>query len=101
MNRNKIIAAVGLILIGTLAFGSFAFAGFEDWNVDWRQFEGKHIDIGLVRHPMTDSILPLIPEFEKLTGIDVGFEVLSEVQFREILVPVIAGSTIVLAGYNR
>ena len=76
------------------------FAGFEDWNIDWRQLEGKSIEIGLVRHPMTDSILPLVSEFEKLTGISVGFEVLSEVQFREKLLVDLASHAGIYDVYN-
>jgi len=97
---SKIKITVGLILVVTFAFTSFAFAGFEDWNIDWKQFKGRHIEIGMVRHPMTDSLVPLIPEFEKLTGIDVGFEVLSEVQFREKLLVDLASGAGIYDVYN-
>lgn len=100
MRKGKIIIGLGLSMIVTFVFTSFVFAGFEDWNINWRQFEGKHIEIGMVRHPMTDSLVPLIPEFEELTGIDVGFEVLSEVQFREKLLVDLASGAGIYDIYN-
>ncbi len=100
MKRSKVTVAIGLVLLITFVASSFAFAGFEDWNIDWRQLEGKSIEVGLVRHPMTDSILPLVPEFEKLTGISVGFEVLSEVQFREKLLVDLASHAGIYDVYN-
>lgn len=95
MRKFSFILGIGILLTITLLFSTLAIAAFEDWKIDWKQFAGTHIEIGMVRHPMTDSLLPLIPEFEELTGIDVGFEVLSEVQFREkLLVDLASGAGI-------
>jgi ABC-type glycerol-3-phosphate transport system substrate-binding protein len=43
----------------------------EEANINWRQFEGETIMLILNRHPWQESIEPLIPEFESLTGISV------------------------------
>lgn len=55
---------------------------YERADIDWRQFEGTTINIGAVQHSWVESIRPLIPVFEKLTGIDVVWSLLPEQQFR-------------------
>ena len=41
-------------------------------NIDWRQFEGQEINLLLSAHPWQEAIMPLIPEFEELTGMKVN-----------------------------
>jgi len=99
--QHRFSLTAGMVVIALL-LGSIAGLAqdFSDWDVDWKQFQGKHLEIGMVRHPMTDSLVPLVPEFEKLTGIDVGFEVLSEVQFREKLLVDLASGAGIYDVYN-
>jgi multiple sugar transport system substrate-binding protein len=52
---------------------------------DWRQNEGSEVSILFVSHPFVDSIEPLLPQFEDLTGITVNLESLAEVQANEKL----------------
>jgi multiple sugar transport system substrate-binding protein len=40
-------------------------------SFDWKQFDGGQVRLILNKHPYTESLLPLIPEFEELTGISV------------------------------
>ncbi|MCP4386281.1 MAG: extracellular solute-binding protein [Hyphomicrobiales bacterium] len=47
-------------------------------DFDWKQESGSSINALLVSHPFVESIKPLVPEFEALTGIDVNLEVLAE-----------------------
>lgn len=47
-------------------------------DFDWKQDSGSSINVLLVSHPFVESIKPLVPEFEALTGIDVNLEVLAE-----------------------
>ena len=49
--------------------------------MNWRQFEGRKLTIGLNKHPYTESLLPLIPEFEALTGIKVDYLILPENEY--------------------
>lgn len=51
--------------------------------VDWKQHKGESIYILLNRHPYADSLVPVISEFEKKTGIKVDYHVLSEEEFYE------------------
>jgi ABC-type glycerol-3-phosphate transport system substrate-binding protein len=45
---------------------------------DWKRFSGQEITLLLNEHPWTDGVQPLIPEFEKLTGIKVNVQTFSE-----------------------
>lgn len=52
---------------------------------DWRRFDGQEIRIVATQNPWQAAFEPLVPEFEKLTGITVKFESLPEEQFRQRL----------------
>ncbi len=80
----------GLIIVGLLG-GSYAL-GQEKWklppekaNIDWTSHKGETLTIGLNKHPFTESLRPLIPDFEKLTGINVAYVILPEQEFFEKL----------------
>jgi multiple sugar transport system substrate-binding protein len=55
---------------------------YTNADIDWKKFEGTSITIGAVQHAWVEAIKPLIPAFEKLTGIDVVWNILPEQQFR-------------------
>lgn len=55
-----------------------AFPKAEAANINWRQFEGTTLNFLFVSHPWQAAISPYIPEFEKLTGMTVQMEVVSE-----------------------
>lgn len=38
---------------------------------DWQKFKGSEVRLILNKHPYTESLLPLLPEFQQLTGITV------------------------------
>jgi len=50
-------------------------------KIDWRQAAGQSLAIGLNKHPFTESLLPLIPEFRSLTGINVDYLILPEAEY--------------------
>jgi multiple sugar transport system substrate-binding protein len=47
----------------------------------WKQFSGTNLTFIMNEHPYTEALQPLLPEFEKLTGIKVKFEVYPEAEF--------------------
>ena len=55
-----------------------ALAYYRQAKINWRQAEGQSLTIGLNKHPFTESLLPLIPEFRRLTGINVEYLILPE-----------------------
>lgn len=77
MIQRSIKTFVLLFLIG-----AFVGASAQE-EFDWRRFEGTDIRFMMNRHPFTNFLEPLIPEFEELTGIDVTLEVFPEDQFRQ------------------
>jgi len=58
-----------------------ATAYFKQARINWRQAEGQSLTIGLNKHPFTESLLPLIPEFRRLTGINVDYLILPEAEY--------------------
>lgn len=50
----------------------------ESAKIDWQQFKGATIDLFFVKHPWTTAIEPLLPEFEKLTGITAKLTTVAE-----------------------
>ena len=64
---------IGAMAAAAVAFGLPAYAQ----SFDWKKHQGQTINVALAKQPWSDFITPLIPEFEKLTGIKVRLEVLS------------------------
>ena len=58
-----------------------ALAYYRQAKINWRQAEGQSLTIGLNKHPFTESLLPLIPEFRQLTGINVEYLILPEAEY--------------------
>lgn len=76
---------------------AFGLAGAQDF--DWRSQEGESIRFLMNRHPFTDWLEPLVPEFEELTGIDVTLEVFPEDQFRQRRLLEVGSGASTLDGY--
>jgi multiple sugar transport system substrate-binding protein len=58
-----------------------ALAYYRQAKINWRQAEGQSLTIGLNKHPFTESLLPLIPDFRRLTGINVDYLILPEAEY--------------------
>lgn len=69
----------GVMLMATTAISPVSSAIAQEF--DWRSKEGKTINVSLSRHPWQEAIEPMIPEFEKLTGIKVNLNTLPEQQY--------------------
>ena len=67
---GAVLVVAGWILGGVAeaAAGESSLAYFRQAKINWRQFEGQKLTIGLNKHQYTESLLPLIGEFEALTG---------------------------------
>lgn len=84
MNRRTFLTTAALAVGMMAAWGAFSGASAEPASaakIDWKQFDGTEIDVLLSRHPWQESIEPLIPQFEELTGIRVNVTKLPEQQF--------------------
>src|SRR5215468_1479424 len=67
--------------LGARAQDDQALSFYRQAKIDWRQAEGQSLTIGLNKHPFTESLLPLIAEFRKLTGIEVEYLILPEAEY--------------------
>jgi multiple sugar transport system substrate-binding protein len=72
----KALSAAGAFLpaVATLPRWSFAkdaAATYANAAIDWKQFAGQTITLAGAIHPWSNAITPLLPEFTKLTGINV------------------------------
>lgn len=84
MNCRTLLTTAALAAGMMAAWGSFSGVSAEPASaakIDWKQFDGTQIDVLLSRHPWQESIEPLIPQFEELTGIRVNVTKLPEQQF--------------------
>jgi multiple sugar transport system substrate-binding protein len=88
-------AVLGLVLVAVIAAAGLATAQ----EFDWRRFEGEEIRFLMNRHPFTDFLEPLVPEFEELTGIDVTLEAFPEDQFRQRRLLEVSSGAATLDGY--
>jgi multiple sugar transport system substrate-binding protein len=82
LRRRLLGASAGAVVLGALpgvslvqAQGSGAF--------DWKRFKGEKIEIFLVKSPRGDLLTKFHKEFEDLTGIGVGSEMVPEQQQRQ------------------
>jgi multiple sugar transport system substrate-binding protein len=57
------------------------------------KYKGKSVNLILNKHPFTESLIPLLPEFEKLTGITTKYLILPEAEyFQKTLVDLTSGA---------
>jgi multiple sugar transport system substrate-binding protein len=80
--RRLLQAGLGAAALGAVPGASLlnaqAQAGF-----DWKRFKGEKIEILLVKSPRGDLLTKYHKEFEDLTGIEVGSEMIPEQQQRQ------------------
>jgi multiple sugar transport system substrate-binding protein len=62
-------------------------------SFDWQKYAGESIIVLNAEMPITDVLQKYVPEFEKLTGINVDYQVQTEEQMREkVMIALQAGS---------
>jgi multiple sugar transport system substrate-binding protein len=61
-------------------------------NFDWQKYKGSTVRMILNKHPFTESLIPLLPQFEQQTGIKTTNLILPEAEyFQKILVDLSTG----------
>ena len=83
MSINKLRILPGLLI--TLALLMTTNLALAQTTFDWKRFAGHTVNVALHKQPWSDVIAPLVPEFERLTGIKARVEVLPEDQHRQKL----------------
>jgi multiple sugar transport system substrate-binding protein len=113
-NRSRWLTGIGIVIAAGIMVASTAvdmYAGesplayFQQAKINWRQFEGQKLSIALNKHPYTESLLPLIPEFEALTGIKVEYLILPENEYTSKVTADLSNQrgefTVIMAGPMR
>lgn len=62
---------------------SEALKPYMEAKVDWRQFAGQEITVGVVGFGDTDVLKDMVPQFEELTGIKVDYQVYPEAEWHQ------------------
>ncbi|MGD0263865.1 MAG: sugar ABC transporter substrate-binding protein [Candidatus Methylomirabilota bacterium] len=83
MTRREVLRLGAGVAAGAAA-GPFVMrvAGAAD-SFNWQRFKGSKIFVVLSKNPWADTLEKMMPEFEKLTGIQAELNVLPEIQARQ------------------
>jgi multiple sugar transport system substrate-binding protein len=82
-NRRRLLqAGLGAAALGAVPGASLLNAQAQS-GFDWKRFKGQKIEILLVKSPRGDLLTKYHKEFEDLTGIEVGSEMIPEQQQRQ------------------
>ena len=79
MGRNAkwLTLLLVVVMLGTQLVGiASAQAPF-----DWEKYKGTQLSLILNKHPYSESLIGLLPDFEKKTGIKVKYEILAEEEY--------------------
>jgi len=80
--RRLLQAGAGAAALGALP-GAGQLAAEAQGAFDWKKYKGEKIEIFLVKSPRGDLLTKYHKEFEDLTGISVGSEMVPEQQQRQ------------------
>jgi multiple sugar transport system substrate-binding protein len=83
VSRRKLLqAGAGAAALGAIP-GALQRAAQAQSGFDWKKFKGEKIEVFLVKSPRGDILTKYHKEFEDLTGITVGSEMIPEQQQRQ------------------
>jgi len=82
LRRRLLQAGTGVVALGALP-GASVLTAHAQGGFDWKRFKGQKIEILLVKSPRGDLLSKYHKEFEDLTGIEVGSEMVPEQQQRQ------------------
>ena len=80
--RRLLQAGLGAAALGAIP-GAGQLAAYAQGAFDWKRFKGEKIEVFLVKSPRGDLLTKYHKEFEDLTGITVGSEMIPEQQQRQ------------------
>jgi multiple sugar transport system substrate-binding protein len=86
-------ALSGMAMLPRWSFAEDAAAIYASAAIDWKQFSGQSITLAGAIHPWSSAITALLPQFTKLTGIDVVSDFQLETAFLGALPIKLAGGS--------
>jgi len=75
--RTLLVASASVLAAPAIVEKANAQSAF-----DWRQFKGQSLEVNFQLSPRGDLVKKMLPQFEELTGLKVGFEQIPEQQQR-------------------
>ncbi len=87
---KRIIKVWCVVCIGIISVLPLCQAYAEEF--DWRQFEGTKLVANFPDHVLYNAVIPLLPEFTELTGIDVEVDSLNYLRMHDVQVLELAKS---------
>ncbi len=66
-----VVSLLIMLCVGFSVSAADELAEFKTADINWTQCEGQEIKVMFTSHPWQEQLVPLIPQFEKLTGIKV------------------------------
>jgi len=79
--RAVLRVAFSAVAAGMIAAPAMAASEPGAAKIDWKQQSGTTLDLFLVKHPWTNGVTPLLPEFEALTGIKLNVTTVTEDEY--------------------
>ena len=80
--KNKwLTLLVVAVMLGTQLIVSAIPASAAAPTIDWQKYKGTELSIILNKHPYSESLIGLLPDFEKATGMTVKYEILAEEEY--------------------
>ena len=83
--RRLLQAGAAAAALGAIP-GAGQIASYAQGTFDWKKFKGEKIEVFLVKSPRGDLLTKYHKEFEDMTGITVGSEMIPEQQQRQTAV---------------
>jgi len=80
--RRLLQAGLGAAALGAIP-GAGQIKAYAQGTFDWKRFKGEKIEVFLVKSPRGDLLTKYHKEFEDMTGITVGSEMIPEQQQRQ------------------
>ncbi|KTF14773.1 extracellular solute-binding protein [Pseudoalteromonas sp. H105] len=77
-----ILACCSLLNPLQIAQSKTSLAHWQKADINWRQYQGSHINVLADEQPAFMALKPYLPVFQKLTGISVGFHALEQSKMR-------------------
>src|SRR5712671_5530604 len=82
LRRRLLGAGAGAVALGAVPGASLVHAQAQG-AFDWKRFKGEKIEVFMVKSPRGDLLSKYHKEFEDMTGISVGSEMIPEQQQRQ------------------
>lgn len=81
---RRVYQLLAVLVVMSVTFTTFGMAAVSaQAPFDWQQAKGTTVNLLMVKHGYTDTMLNYLPEFEKATGIKVVYSIVPEEEYFE------------------